>query len=70
MGETPVHIARDATKDQDQPIEIPRFRVRKTGDNRKALADRQLSPASAGSGNERGQHVGSPYVPFKGDIAL
>jgi hypothetical protein len=58
--------ARDATKDQDQPIEIPRFRVWKTGDNRKDRADRQLFPTSAGSGDERGQHVGSPYVPFKG----
>jgi hypothetical protein len=61
-----VYRARDATRDQDQPIEIPRSRVRKTGDNRKDLADRQLFPTSAGSGNERGQHVGSLYVPFKG----
>jgi hypothetical protein len=41
--------ARDK-RDQDQPIEIPRFRVRKTGDNRKDQADRQLFPASRVSG--------------------
>jgi hypothetical protein len=31
---------REAKSDQDQPIEIPRFLVRKTGDNRKDQGDR------------------------------
>ena len=35
LGETPVRIARGAKRDQDQPIEIAQFRVRRTGDNRK-----------------------------------
>ena len=39
--------ARDTTMDQDQLIEIARFRIRKTGDNRKDRADRQLFPTSA-----------------------
>lgn len=58
--------AREARGDQDQPIEIPRFRVRRTEDNRKNRADRQLFRTSAGLRDERGQHVGSLYVPLKG----
>jgi hypothetical protein len=57
-GETPVYIARDATRDQGQPIEIPRFGVRKTGDNRKDRTDRQLFPTSAAPGrNEASMSV-------------
>ena len=40
--------AREAKRDQGQPIEIPRFRLEKTGDNRKDQADRQIFPTSAG----------------------
>jgi hypothetical protein len=58
--------AREANRDQGQPIEIPRFQVRKTGDNRKDRADRQLFPTSAELRDQRDQHVGSLYVPFKG----
>ena len=58
--------ARGAKRNQDQLIEIPRFRVRKTGDNRRDRADRQLFPTSAGLRDQRGQHVGSLYVPLKG----
>jgi hypothetical protein len=60
--------ARDTMRDQDQPIEILRFRVRKTGDNRKDRADPQIFPTSAGLRDQRDQHVGSLYVPFKGGI--
>jgi hypothetical protein len=58
--------ARETTMDQDQPIEIARFRARKTGDNRKDLADRQLFPTSAELRGQGDQHVGSLYVPVKG----
>jgi hypothetical protein len=45
---------REAKRDQDQVVEIPGFPRRKIGDNRKAKADRQRFPASAGlQGNER-----------------
>src|SRR5258708_10141023 len=60
------HRVREAERDQGQPIEIPEFRVQKTGDNRKDQADRQLFPTSAGLRDQRGQHVGSWYVPLKG----
>jgi hypothetical protein len=40
--------ARKAKTDQHQAIEIPRFQARETGDNRRAKANRQQFPASAG----------------------
>src|SRR6267142_2716712 len=39
--------ARDAKRDQDQPIDTPRFWFRKTGNNRTEQADRQRFRASA-----------------------
>ncbi len=44
---TPARRAREAKRDQDQVIEFPRFRIWKTGENRKNLADRQLFRTSA-----------------------
>ena len=56
---------REARRDQDQVIEIPRFEIQETGDNRKDRADRQRFPASTGLQGQRGQHVGSLHVPLK-----
>src|SRR5215469_6046904 len=48
LREAPARVAREAKIDQDQVVEIPRFRVRKAGDYRTVQADRQQFPTSAG----------------------
>jgi enoyl-CoA hydratase/isomerase-like protein len=40
--------AREAKTDQHQAVEIPRFQVQETGDNRRVQAGRQRFPASVG----------------------
>jgi hypothetical protein len=45
--------AREVKVDQGQAIDIARFRVWKTGDNRAAKTDRQRFPASAGLRKKR-----------------
>src|SRR5437899_6272146 len=47
-GEPPAPVAREARRDQDQAIDIHRFRIWKTADDRTGEADRQLFPASMG----------------------
>src|ERR1700730_15700113 len=46
--------AREAKKDQDQVIDIPRFRVWGTGDNRADQADRRELLSSVGIRREAG----------------
>jgi hypothetical protein len=69
---TSARFAREATRDQDQALDILEYRLprtgdnrRKTGDNRRAKADRQRFPASAGLQRERGRDIDSLYVLFK-----
>jgi len=51
--------------DQDQAIEIPRFRDQETGDNRIAKAVGQGFPASARLQDKRARYIGSWNVPVK-----
>jgi hypothetical protein len=48
-----LRLCAQARMDQEQTIDIPQFRVWESGDNRVAKADRQRSPASAGSRSNR-----------------
>src|SRR5205085_12188358 len=51
------HRARYEKGDQDQVVEIPRFQVQETGDNRRAKAGRQLFATLAGLRGKRGRHI-------------
>src|SRR5258708_3875418 len=46
LGKAPARVARGRPKrDQDQAIDVPRYRVWKAGDNRTAKADQQWFPS-------------------------
>ena len=47
LGEALARVAREARRDQDQTIDIPQFRIRKTGEKRADQADQQRFPTSA-----------------------
>lgn len=64
---------REAKRDQAQPIEIPRFQIRKTGSNRTRQGNRSDSHGQASDDRSFGKdscHVCSPYVPVKTAVTM